>query len=96
MAYSKLCISVQRAACDAYGIIVNVLTSDQHNWCVCLYLVQNLQARDSFLWLEAVKLILQQWGYILCFQSYVGPLHSELDSSAGRGKQWPAMHALTA
>ena len=25
---------MQRAACDAYGIIVNVLTSDQHNWCV--------------------------------------------------------------
>ena len=25
--------SMQRAACDAYGIIVNVLTSDQHNWC---------------------------------------------------------------
>ena len=31
---SRVSILVQRAACDAYGIIVNVLTSDQHNWCV--------------------------------------------------------------
>ena len=23
----------QRAVSDAYGIIVNVITSDQHNWC---------------------------------------------------------------
>ncbi len=31
---------MQRAACDAYGIIVNVLTSDQHNWCVPHVLAQ--------------------------------------------------------
>ena len=27
-----ICCLLQRAACDVYGIIVNVLTSDQHNW----------------------------------------------------------------
>lgn len=35
MLYMLIFVSrLQRAACDAYGIIVNVLTSDQHNWCV--------------------------------------------------------------
>ena len=28
-----LCGVRQRAVSDAYGIIVNVVTSDQHNWC---------------------------------------------------------------
>lgn len=30
--YNTACVLLQRAICDSYGIIVNVLTSDQHNW----------------------------------------------------------------
>ena len=29
----ELCLSAQRAVSDVFGIIVNVVTSDQHNWC---------------------------------------------------------------
>ena len=26
-------LSPQRAICDSYGIVFNVITSDQHHWC---------------------------------------------------------------
>ena len=32
-ASQELCLSAQRAVSDVFGIIVNVVTSDQHNWC---------------------------------------------------------------
>ena len=64
---------VQRAACDAYGIIVNVLTSDQHNWCVCLCFHVRPPEHDLPLagwtscsslqkvWLSAIRTLYRRW-----------------------------------
>ena len=80
----RCCAAVrQRAVSDAYGIIVNVVTSDQHNWCaaslqqkLCSSLLINVKALRP-----SVDLFARQTG--ICLKA----LRQDIRAVHGRSQQ---------
>lgn len=71
---------LQRAVCDVYGIIINVVTSDQLNWCVETFSTRNaLLPNDS-------------WMVLMSEEDF----YSQVDSPSSDGAQVSALHAKDA